>query len=470
MNVIEVNDLSKRFLLGSGSLKNMLLDRREADRQREFWALKDISFTLPRGTSLGIVGHNGSGKSTMLKLLTGILEPTKGSITTRGRIGALIEVGAGFHPDLTGRENVYLNGSILGMSEREITKRFDEIVDFAGLEQFIDTPVKRYSSGMYMRLGFSIAANINPDILIVDEVLAVGDTQFQNKCMKRMKEFLAQGGTVVFVSHAMAQVAQLCQQCVWLDHGQLLFHGDTQEVVTRYMSLVADREDEEFKRKHPKEWLVMEEERRQAQEEAKRRALALETGEGLSAHRRWSSEEMMPGNEIVRLRSVRVRSEDGRSIAVADIRRPLGLEMEYEVIEGGHLLVPNFHLRAGADERIAFVAAEHDSHWHRTPRAPGRYVSTAWIPGNFLSEGIHRVEAVISTMEPVRVHLHVPDAVAFQVVDAFDGTTARGDYRGAMPGVVRPLLRWNTRRNEDEDSGVTLSAAASPLSQREVPA
>jgi len=464
MNVIEVNNLSKRFLLGSGSLKNMLLDRREADRQREFWALKDVSFALQRGTSLGIVGHNGSGKSTMLKLLTGILEPTKGSITTRGRIGALIEVGAGFHPDLTGRENVYLNGSILGMSEREITKRFDEIVDFAGLEQFIDTPVKRYSSGMYMRLGFSIAANINPDILIVDEVLAVGDTLFQNKCMKRMKEFLAQGGTVVFVSHAMTQVEKLCEQCVWLDHGRLLFHGDTQEVVSRYMSLVADREDEEFKRKHPKEWLVMQEEQRQAEEEAKRRAQEMETDEGLSAQRCWSSADTMPGNEIVRLRSVRVRSEDGRSLAVADIRRPLGLEMEYEVIEGGHLLVPNFHLRTDEDERIAFVAAEHDSHWHRTPRTPGRYVSTAWIPGNFLSEGIHRVEAVVSTMEPVRIHLDVPDAIAFQVVDAFDGTTARGDFRGVMPGVVRPLLRWNTR-HDDEDH-----AKDAPLSERRVPA
>jgi len=261
MNVIEVNDLSKRFLLGSGSLKNMLLDRREADRQREFWALKDISFTLPRGTSLGIVGHNGSGKSTMLKLLTGILEPTKGSITTRGRIGALIEVGAGFHPDLTGRENVYLNGSILGLSEREIARKFDEIVEFAGLEQFIDTPVKRYSSGMYMRLGFSIAANINPDILIVDEVLAVGDTQFQNKCMRRMEEFLADGGTVVFVSHAMQQVAKLCRQCVWLDHGRLLYHGDTEAAVDRYLALVSEREEEEYQRKHPQEWAALQEER-----------------------------------------------------------------------------------------------------------------------------------------------------------------------------------------------------------------
>ncbi len=264
---VEAHNVSKRFQIGSGSIKHTLLDRK-ARVKRDFWALRDVSFAAEPGTSLGIVGHNGSGKSTMLKLLTGIMKPTGGSIRTKGRVGALIEVGAGFHLDLTGRENVYLNGSILGLSRREIDRKFDQIVDFAGLEQFIDTPVKRYSSGMYMRLGFAIAVHIDPDILLIDEVLAVGDTLFQNKCMRRMKEFQLQGGTVVFVSHAMTQVAELCQHCVWLDHGQLLYYGETKEAVDRYMALVAEREEEEFKRKHPEEWAIREAERREAEARA----------------------------------------------------------------------------------------------------------------------------------------------------------------------------------------------------------
>ncbi len=245
MHVLEVKNVSKRFRLGSGSIKHMLLDR-QASIKRDFWALKDVSFTVERGTALGIVGHNGSGKSTILKLLTRIMNPTSGEIHTRGRIAALIEVGAGFHTDLTGRENVYLNGSIMGLSRHEIRKKFDAIVDFAGMEKFIDTPVKRYSSGMYTRLGFSIAAHIDPDILLVDEVLAVGDTQFQQKCIRKMMEFIGQGGTLIFVSHYMDQMAQVCKQCVWLDHGQLLYQGETQEAVDRYLELVVQREKEEL--------------------------------------------------------------------------------------------------------------------------------------------------------------------------------------------------------------------------------
>nr|CAA9255240.1 Teichoic acid export ATP-binding protein TagH [uncultured Armatimonadetes bacterium] len=248
MNIVEVTNVSKRFQIGSGSIKHALLDRKAASAGRDFWALRDVSFSLEQGGSLGIVGHNGSGKSTMLKLLTRILQPTSGTVRTEGRIGALIEVGAGFHPDLTGRENVFLNGSILGLTRAEIVRKFDAIVDFAGLEQFIDTPVKRYSSGMYMRLGFAIAAHIDPDILVIDEVLAVGDQQFQNKCMRRMKEFQAQGGTVIFVSHSMSSVSDLCHQCVWLDHGKLMFHGPAEEAIGRYLTLVAEREKEEIKK------------------------------------------------------------------------------------------------------------------------------------------------------------------------------------------------------------------------------
>ncbi len=237
----------------------------------EFWALNDVSFCIEPGTALGIVGHNGSGKSTMLKLLTGIMKPTRGSIQVGGRVGALIEVGAGFHPDLTGRENIYLNGSILGLSRHEIARKFDRIVSFAGLEQFIDTPVKRYSSGMYMRLGFSIAAHTEPDVLLIDEVLAVGDQQFQNRCLNTLRQFVAGGGTAILVSHAMKSVAQLCPQCVWLDRGVLRLFGPTDQAVEQYMAVVAEREEEEFKRNFPEEWAMREREREEAERETRKK-------------------------------------------------------------------------------------------------------------------------------------------------------------------------------------------------------
>ena len=250
MNVIEVNYVSKKFRLGAttGDLRDRfssLFSRRTPEEKaaNDFWALRDISFAVAEGESFGIIGHNGSGKSTLLKLITGIYTPTSGTFKTRGRISALIEVGAGFHPDLTGRENVYLNGSVLGLKKREVDKRFDEIVAFSELEQFIDTPVKRYSSGMYMRLGFAVAAHVNPDIVLVDEVLAVGDESFQAKCMKRMRELRADGKTIVFISHSMDAVSTLCQKVMLLSRGEMLTIGEPKDVITAYrVSLAADRD------------------------------------------------------------------------------------------------------------------------------------------------------------------------------------------------------------------------------------
>jgi ABC-type polysaccharide/polyol phosphate transport system ATPase subunit len=245
MNVIEVNGMSKKFRLGAGSgdmrdrFKTLFSRDPEAQTARDFWALQDISFNVAEGESFGIIGHNGSGKSTLLKLLTGIYKPTSGTFKTQGRIAALIEVGAGFHQDLTGRENVYLNGSVLGMKKREIDSRYDEIVAFAELEKFMDTPVKRYSSGMYMRLGFAVAAHINPDIVLVDEVLAVGDEAFQAKCMKRMLELRAEGKTIVFISHSMGAVTQLCSRVLLLSRGQLIEMGEPRDVISTYRSMVA---------------------------------------------------------------------------------------------------------------------------------------------------------------------------------------------------------------------------------------
>jgi lipopolysaccharide transport system ATP-binding protein len=204
-------------------------------QETEFWALSDISFAVGKGEALGIIGHNGAGKSTILKILTRIIEPTSGSMEVKGKLSALIEVGAGFHQDLTGRENIFLNGTILGMKKNEIKRKFDEIVEFSGLADFIDTPVKRYSSGMYARLGFSVAAHIDPDVLVVDEVLSVGDYAFQNKCMEKMNSILSGGSTVIFVSHNLRAVTELCRRCILLDHGKIVKEGPTDEVVRHYL-------------------------------------------------------------------------------------------------------------------------------------------------------------------------------------------------------------------------------------------
>jgi lipopolysaccharide transport system ATP-binding protein len=208
--------------------------RRGREPKREFWAVKDVSFAVERGEAVGIIGHNGAGKSTVLKMLSGITAPTTGEISIRGRFSALLEVGSGFHPDLTGRENIYLSGSVLGMSRREIHRKLDMIVDFAGVERFIDTPVKRYSSGMYVRLGFSIAAHLEPDVLLLDEVLAVGDKSFQDKCKERIGELHANGTTVVFISHDLAAVRTLCPRVLLLERGQIAAEGNADEVIQRY--------------------------------------------------------------------------------------------------------------------------------------------------------------------------------------------------------------------------------------------
>lgn len=233
---ITVEDLSKRFRIyheRNQSVKSMVMRRGRA-KYEEFWALRDINLDIPSGGTFGLVGHNGSGKSTLLKCLARILVPDTGTVTVNGRVSALLELGAGFHPELSGRDNIYMNGAILGLTRRELASKFDEIVSFAGLEQFIDTPVKNYSSGMYVRLGFSVAINVDPDILLVDEVLAVGDQSFQQRSAAKFKEFKEAGKTIVVVTHSLGQVRELCDQAAWLDHGRLLDAGETNEIVARY--------------------------------------------------------------------------------------------------------------------------------------------------------------------------------------------------------------------------------------------
>lgn len=368
------------------------------------WALKDVSFEIGQGELVGIIGRNGAGKSTLLKILSRITTPTEGEVRLRGRVGSLLEVGTGFHPELTGRENIFLNGAILGMRRTEIARKFDDIVAFAEIEKFVDTPVKFYSSGMYTRLAFSVAAHLEPEILVVDEVLAVGDLSFQKKCLNKMQDVGQDGRTVLFVSHNMAAITRLCHRAILLDAGRVIADGPAHKVVGTYLN----------------------------------------SGLGKMSIRQWDDPVRAPGNEIVRLRSVRVCSEDGETIDAADIRKPVGIEMEYEVLRGGHVLVPNFHVY-NEEGACVFVAIDTDPEWHRRPKPVGQYATTAWIAGNYLSEGTLVVGAAISTMDPVVVHFFERDAVAFQIVDGTEGDSARGDYAGPMPGVVRPMLPWTTK-------------------------
>jgi ABC-type polysaccharide/polyol phosphate transport system ATPase subunit len=244
---IAVDGVSKRFRLyheRNQSLKAAFLRRRRAEYE-EFWALRGVSLEVPEGSTFGLIGENGSGKSTLLKCMARILRPEEGSIRTRGKISALLELGAGFHPELSGRENVYLNGSILGLSRRQLDQRFDEIVEFAGLEHFIDTPVRSYSSGMYVRLGFSVAINVDPDILLIDEILAVGDADFQRKCGEKFAELRSRGKTLVIVSHALPSIRNLCDSVALLEHGDLRRVGPAADVVDEYLGDVfAERSEE----------------------------------------------------------------------------------------------------------------------------------------------------------------------------------------------------------------------------------
>jgi lipopolysaccharide transport system ATP-binding protein len=375
------------------------------------WALRDVSFQVQQGEVVGLIGRNGAGKSTLLKLLSRVTAPTSGEIKVKGRMASLLEVGTGFHPELTGRENIFINGAILGMTRTEINRRFDEIVDFSGVEHFIDTPVKRYSSGMYVRLAFSVAAHLEPDILVVDEVLAVGDIAFQKKCLEKMEKAGQRGGTVIVVSHNMSVITRLCERAILLSAGKLEHAGPTMEVVEKYLA----------------------------------------SGLGFAGHREWDI-ETSPGGEIVRLKSIRVCTEDGMTKEAFDIRHPILVEFEYWVCKNETKLHPAIFLLNEMGEIVFISGGTHDPQWQNRPRSIGIYKSQCWIPGNLLAEGTFSIQAVINTAlldrAPV-VHVNIKDAISFQVYDTLEGDSARGKHTGAYYGVVRPILHWETRLERD---------------------
>jgi lipopolysaccharide transport system ATP-binding protein len=364
------------------------------------WALKDVSFKVKRGEVLGVIGNNGAGKTTLLKVLSKITTPSYGRAEIYGKISSLLEVGTGFHQELTGRENIYLNGTILGMRKREVDSKFDEIVDFSGVEKFIDTPVKRYSVGMKIRLGFSVAAFLEPDILVIDEVLAVGDSDFQKKCLQKMETVGKHGRTVLFVSHNMQMITRLCSRAILLEKGQVKDDGRADKVVASYLT----------------------------------------SGRLSSSERIWKNKQEAPGGDVARLLSVKVKDENGHVLESFDIRKPIGIEMEYEVLKSDYLLLPHYNI-FNEEGGWVFTTIDTDPNW-RGRRPAGKYKGTAWIPGNFLAEGVLYVQSSLFTLEPQTIQFEPRDVVSFQVVDSLDSNTARGDWPGSMKGAVRPLLKW----------------------------
>lgn len=369
-----------------------------------FWAVKDVSFDIRRGEVVGIIGRNGAGKSTLLKMLSRITEPSLGQISLYGRVGSLLEVGTGFHPELTGRENIQLNAAILGMKREELAAKFDEIVAFAEVEKFIDTAVKHYSSGMYLRLAFSVAAHLEPEVLIVDEVLAVGDAAFQKKCLGKMEGVAKEGRTVLFVSHNMQAVTRLCERVILLDNGGVVGDGPAGQLVTRYLS----------------------------------------SSEGSTKLREWDDPVRAPGSDVVRLRAVRTRAEDGQPTDLVDIRKPVGVEIEYDVLKSGNIFHPCFSVHNSEGVHL-FSAQDTDRTWMRQPRPAGRYTSTGWIPGDLLNEGAMFVGVAIWTLAPDICHFYERDAVAFHVVDSYEEGSSRGGWLGNVPGVIRPFCKWDTQ-------------------------
>jgi homopolymeric O-antigen transport system ATP-binding protein len=416
--IVRVEDLSKQYILGSresayATLRESVVEavrtpfqRFRGDngsRKREtIWALRNVNFEVAHGEVLGVIGRNGAGKSTLLKILSRITQPTSGRAELFGRVASLLEVGTGFHPELTGRENIYLNGAVLGMKRAEMDRKFDQIVEFSELENFLETPVKRYSSGMYMRLAFAVASHLEPEILVVDEVLAVGDAQFQKRCLGKMKNVASQGRTVLFVSHNLNAVQSLCQRAIWLDEGKIIKEGAATEVINEYLASGKARQSEEV----------------------------------------WDDIETAPGNDLARLRRVRVRPESAAAGDALTIKTPFVMEVEYWKLAPASRIQIALHLYTEQDI-IAFTTgngvqvAASDAY-----TAAGLYRATCHVPGELLNTGRHRL-VVLIVKDRSTVVCRYESAVSFEILDRNAGESGFYDRE---PGVVQPVLNWTTEQ------------------------
>jgi lipopolysaccharide transport system ATP-binding protein len=431
MPVISVSSLSKSYRLGTiggGTLREDVsrwwaklrgrpdptLKIGQDDNSRlhgqEFWALRDVTFGVQQGEILGIIGRNGAGKSTLLKILSRVTAPTSGEVRVKGRIASLLEVGTGFHPELTGRDNIFLNGAILGMSKAEIKRSFHEIVAFSGVEDFIDTPVKRYSSGMYVRLAFAVAAHLEPEILIVDEVLAVGDAQFQKKCLGKIGEVSREGRTVLLVSHNMHVIGALCKSAICLSNGNVCATGPVREVIDHYLGDGAD--------------------------------------DSTLAEATWELENA-PGDASTRLLAVRIADDSGETAYNHDITKPVTVHVEFALLKSIADLACSIHVYNQEGLCLFAVGAPVTDGADDRPQplenreiAPGIYRSSCLIPANYLNDGLHRISAFV-----VQNKTNFP-AQSLQEVSFFvnDYGASRGGYLGKIIGAVRPTLPWASQR------------------------
>lgn len=424
---ISVKNLSKQYKIGAaqqkfryGMFRDVLVDTlmtpvriyralrgqgmRGTNGTATIWALKDVSFDLEEGKVLGIVGRNGAGKSTLLKILSRVTEPTKGTVTVRGRVGSLLEVGTGFHPELTGRENIYMNGAILGMKRAEIDGKFDEMVEFSEVSQFIDTPVKRYSSGMYLRLAFAVAAHLEPEILVVDEVLAVGDAEFQRKCLGKMGDVAQQGRTVLFVSHNMSAILRLTQEAIVLKKGELLKRAPTPEAVDFYLS----------------------------------------SGQAESGERIWEAEDVPATSAPFRPISLRLKDRSEKIVDTVRSTEPVTVEWEY------CLDIPITGLRVGmylSTMRGEYVFTAFDTDDAKQyeqfgARQAGRYISRCEIPADFFNEGRYSLGVNASSFG-VRRYFMDENALSFNVdISGAPGT----QWSEVRQGPIRPRLDWKIEK------------------------
>jgi lipopolysaccharide transport system ATP-binding protein len=424
---IQVNNLGKRYKIGTAPtkfqykmLRDVIVDTVTApvrwvqtlvnkqplldDQPNYIWALKDVSFDLEEGKVLGIVGRNGAGKSTLLKVLSRVTEPTRGTVAVRGRVGSLLEVGTGFHPELTGRENIYMNGAILGMKRAEIDNKFDEIVAFSEVEQFIDTPVKRYSSGMYLRLAFAVAAHLEPEILVVDEVLAVGDAEFQKKCLGKMGDVAQQGRTVLFVSHNMSAILRLTEEAIVLDKGQLIMRGPTQQAVDFYLS----------------------------------------SGQAQAGERIWDADEVPASASPFVPVSLRLKDPRGKVIDTTRSIEPLTIEMEYRLTAPITGLRVGIYLSTMRGEYIitSFDVDDGSQYEKFGSRDAGHYISCATLPADLFNEGRY-VLGVNASSFGVRRYFMDENALAFNVdISGAPGT----QWAEPRHGPIRPRLDWKIEK------------------------
>ncbi len=410
---IEIRNLGKEYTISAAqryltlrdkftsSVKNLFTTNNS--NKEKFWALQDINLDILPGERVGIIGSNGAGKSTLLKIISRITPPTTGEALIRGRVGSLLEVGTGFHPELSGRENIYLNGSILGLSKKEITKQLDAIIDFSGVEKFIDTPLKHFSSGMQLRLAFAVAAHLEPEILLIDEVLAVGDAAFQKKCIGKMEEVSKEHGrTILFVSHNLDSLRKFCETTILLNEGRLIKVGKTEQVINEYLK-------NHLSSKAESSW-----------------------PDGLTSY-----------DKKIRLRKVWLHDNNSQLNGRFKTSATIGISADYEVIDTDVFFTHGINV---FNQENINVFNSHDTvkSSQNIKTSKGVYTTTVWIPANLLPEGLFSIDFAFFLPNPVDIFLHEKNIVSFELYTDFNEPSSRGNYAEDFPGIIRPLLKWET--------------------------